>query len=87
MCVYVCVCMCVCVCVCVCVCDVYRRMCVSKSVVNYSRDPYILHCCPSLSSSLQWMSGGMTRANQYEQAELGKTEVSLINFAVSSNQV
>eukprot|EP00731_Ephydatia_muelleri_P020189 Em0012g1014a len=35
--------------------------------------------------SVGW-SGGMTRANQYEQAELGKTEVSLINFASKNPQ-
>lgn len=32
----------------------------------------------------EWLSEGVTRANQYEQAQLGKTEISLIQFSVSS---
>ena len=31
----------------------------------------------------EWLSDGVTRANTYEQAELGKTEISLMNFSVS----
>jgi len=31
---------------------------------------------------VQWMSEGVTAANQYEQAELGKTEISLMHFSV-----
>ena len=31
----------------------------------------------------EWLSEGVTRANSYEQAELGKTEISLMNFSVS----
>ena len=30
----------------------------------------------------EWLSDGVTRANQYEQAELGKTEISLMHFSV-----
>lgn len=32
----------------------------------------------------EWLSDGVTRANAYEQAELGKTEISLMHFSVSS---
>ena len=40
----------------------------------------------SLSSSpSQWLSEGMTRATQYEQAEMGKTEISLMHFSVSKH--
>lgn len=31
----------------------------------------------------EWLSDGVTRANQYEQAQLGKTEISLVQFSVS----
>ena len=31
----------------------------------------------------EWLSDGVTRANQYEQAKLGKTEISLVQFSVS----
>ena len=31
----------------------------------------------------EWLSDGVTRASTYEQAELGKTEISLMNFSVS----
>ena len=31
---------------------------------------------------MQWLSEGVTAANQYEQAELGKTEISLMHFSV-----
>jgi autophagy-related protein 9 len=31
----------------------------------------------------EWLSDGVTRASAYEQAELGKTEISLMNFSVS----
>lgn len=31
----------------------------------------------------EWLSEGVTRANTYEQAELGKTEISLVHFTVS----
>ena len=40
----------------------------------------------SLSTSPpQWLSAGMTRATQYEQAEMGKTEISLMHFSVSKH--
>ena len=32
---------------------------------------------------VQWLNPGTTRANDYEQAELGKTEISLMHFSVS----
>ena len=32
---------------------------------------------------LQWLSDGLTEATQYEQAENGKTELSLLHFSVS----
>lgn len=31
----------------------------------------------------EWLSGGVTRASRYEQAHLGKTEISLVQFSVS----
>jgi len=34
-------------------------------------------------STLQWLSAGVTRATHYEQAEMGKTEISLMHFSVS----
>ena len=37
----------------------------------------------SLYCLVQWLTPGMTRANDYEQAELGKTEISLMHFSVS----
>ena len=36
-----------------------------------------------MSSMVQWLNPGTTRANDYEQAELGKTEISLMHFSVS----
>lgn len=32
---------------------------------------------------LQWAKDGTTEANQYQQAEDGKTELSLVHFTVS----
>ena len=32
----------------------------------------------------EWLSSRMSRAGLYEQAEMGKTEISLMNFSVSS---
>ncbi len=32
---------------------------------------------------VQWLSAGVSRATGKEQTELGKTEISLINFSVS----
>ena len=37
----------------------------------------------SLSPYVQWLTPGMTRAGDYEKAELGKTEISLVQFSVS----
>ena len=31
----------------------------------------------------EWLAAGVTRANKYEQAQLGKTEISLVQFSVS----
>ena len=31
----------------------------------------------------EWLSGSGSRASQYEQAQLGKTEISLVQFSVS----
>ena len=58
------------------ICYIYVfETCMSMCIMNDFKHPF----------PIQWMSAGMTRANQYEQAELGKTEVSLIDFAVSSD--
>lgn len=39
-----------------------------------------------LPSSLQWMSEGKTEASIYQQAEDGKTELSLMHFAITNPQ-
>lgn len=31
----------------------------------------------------EWLTDGVSRANLYEQAQLGKTEISLLHFSVS----
>ena len=45
-----------------------------------------IHFIDFLSSWFQWITGGNTEANQYNQAEDGKTELSLMHFTVSSTQ-
>lgn len=36
-----------------------------------------------VSVKFQWLTQGLTEATQYEQAEHGKTELSLVQFSVS----
>ena len=42
--------------------------------------------CPSPMALLQWMSAGQTEASIYQQAEDGKTELSLMHFAITNPQ-
>ena len=54
-------------------------LCLHESV-SFTRFMYTFS--PSLPLP-QWLTPGMTRAGDYEKAELGKTEISLVQFSVS----
>ena len=46
-----------------------------------------IHFIDLLSVWFQWITGGNTEANQYNQAEDGKTELSLMHFTVSNSRL
>lgn len=47
---------------------------------------YVYTCVLTIFFSLQWMSEGKTEASIYQQAEDGKTELSLMHFAITNPQ-
>ena len=52
----------------------------SWSSCPLSKGPVLL----TAASFVQWLSGGQTEASVYQQAEDGKTEVSLLHFAITT---
>ncbi len=57
----------------------------SQGIIVLSSAHLSAHFIAVFLLAMQWLSAGVSRASDKEQAELGKTEISLLNFSVSDS--